>query len=406
MSLQIAREERARIAAQMQELSAKKDWDVATDGAAWDKAVNDLNAKDSQISRILAADKAAAEAAGTMTISERAEQRGRDTGNKGLSMYARWLKGGDAAMTAQDIMEIRNTMSTSTNSEGGFTVQTSVAQSVIDYMKAYGGMRSVAQVISTAEGNPIQFPTSDGTSETGEWIGQNTTATAADVVFGAVTVSVFKASSKYVTVPYELLQDSQVDVEAFVNQRLGTRLGRLMNTAFTVGTGTGQPNGIVTAASAGVTLGTGNTTSFTYDGIIDLIHSIDPAYRGGAECVFMMNDKSIQAIRKLKDGQSRPIFVPGYDATSGSGPYAQPDRLAGYRIVLNQDVAVPAANAKSILFGDFSKYLIRDVMNITMFRFTDSAFTIKGQVGFLGWARAGGNLLDGNAVKYLVNSAT
>lgn len=407
MSLQIAREERARIAAQMKELSEKKDWDAATDAAAWDKAVKDLNAKDEQISRILAADKAAAEAANSNAIADRSEQLGRDRGDKGLSQFARWLRQGDAALSAQEWQTIRNTMSTTTSSEGGYTVQTTVAQQVIDYMKAFGGMRSVSQVISMAMGNTLQFPTSDGTSETGEVIGQNTTATGADIVFGAVSVPVYKFSSKIVAVPFELLQDSQVDIEAFVNQRLATRLGRIMNTKFTVGSGTSEPNGVVTAASTGSTMATGNTTSYTYTGLLGLLHSVDPAYRMGNECVFMTSDTGVKALRSILDGQSRPIFVPGWDATTGNVPaYGAPDRLMGYRIVVNQDIAVPAANAKSILFGDFSKYLIRDVMETTMFRFTDSAYTKLGQVGFLAWARCGSNLLDTNAIKIGVNSAT
>jgi len=272
-------------------------------------------------------------------------------------------------------------------------------------MKAYGGMRDVATVVAMSQGNTLQFPLSDGTSETGEWIGQNTTATAADLVFGSVSVPVFKASSKIVAVPYELLQDSQIDVEAFVNKRLGTRLGRITNTGYTTGNGTTAPNGIITAASTGSTFATGNTLSYTYAGLLALIHSIDPAYRvpGAA---FMMNDKGVQAVRSVLDGQSRPIFTPGYESTQGGQPFSAPDRLMGYRLVTNQDIAVPAANAKSIAFGDFSQYLIRDVMDVTMFRFTDSAYTKLGQVGFLGWMRTGGNLLDVNAVKLGVNSAT
>jgi len=405
MSLQIMREERARIAAQMNELAGKSDWDAATDAAAWDKAVADLNAKDGQIARILAADKAMAEAVGVMNLADRAEQLGRDKGKPALTQYARWLAGGDAALSAAEWTSIRNTMSTSTNSEGGFTVQTTVAAQVVDYMKAYGGMRDVATVVAMSQGNTLQFPLSDGTSETGEWIGQNTTATAADLVFGSVSVPVFKASSKIVAVPYELLQDSQIDVEAFVNKRLGTRLGRITNTGYTTGNGTTAPNGIITAASTGSTFATGNTLSYTYAGLLALIHSIDPAYRvpGAA---FMMNDKGVQAVRSVLDGQSRPIFTPGYESTQGGQPFSAPDRLMGYRLVTNQDIAVPAANAKSIAFGDFSQYLIRDVMDVTMFRFTDSAYTKLGQVGFLGWMRTGGNLLDVNAVKLGVNSAT
>lgn len=404
MSIQALREQRGTIAAALKDLVAKPDWDAVTDQAIYDKAMADVDKIDAAIKRIQDSNAKIAEADLTASVDEAVEKNRRKGAD--VSQFARWLKGGDSAISAQEWMDIRNTMSTTTTTEGGYTVQTSVAANVIDYLKAYGGMRSVATVISTSMGNAMQFPTSDGTSETGEWIGQNTTATAADPVFGAVTVSVFKASSKIVAVPFELLQDSNVDIEAFVTKRLGERLGRINNTGYTTGNGTSAPNGAVTATSAGVTLGTGNTTSLTYTGIVDLIHSVDPAYRQGGTCVMMMNDATLKAARKVLDSSNRPIFVPGYDATSGGPANSAPDYLAGYRIVLNQDMAVPAANAKTILFGDFSKYLIRDVMDVTMFRFTDSAYTKLGQIGFLAWMRTGGNLLDTNAIKQLVQSAT
>lgn len=118
---------------------------------------------------------------------------------------------------------------------------------------------------------------------------------------------------------------------------------------------------------------------------------------------FMMNDSSLRGLRKLKDSQGRPIFLPGYDGLAG----AMPDSLLGYQITINQDMAAMAANAKSILFGDFQRYTIRDVMGLTLFRFEDSAYAKLGQVGFLAWMRSGGTLTDGGApVKYYQNSAT
>ena len=293
-------------------------------------------------------------------------------------------------------------MSTTTNSEGGFTVATEVATSVLEALKTYGGMRAVADVIQTAQGNPINFPTSDGTSEVGELIGENTTATSADVTFGVKTLTTYKYSSKIVTVPYELLQDSSVDVEALVRNRLTTRLGRITNTHFTTGTGSSQPNGIVTASAVGKTGATGQTTSVLYADLIDLQHSVDPAYRENAK--FMMNDATLRSLRKIVDGQSRPIFVPGYEV---GNPGGVPDTLLGSPLVVNQDVAVMAASAKSILFGDFSNYKIRDVMDVSLFRFTDSAYTKLGQVGFLAWMRSGGQFVDvGGSVKHYANSAT
>lgn len=408
MTLQLLREERARIATQMRDLAAKKDWDSATDKPAYDKAVDDLNALDTRIAATIKADEILAESTVIEAVADSGKRQERDTGRKSISQYARWLKGGDSAITAAEWADIRNTMSTTTTTEGGYTVQTSVSSEIIDYMKAFGGMRSVANVIATDQGNDILFPTTDGTSETGEWIGQNTTATAADLVFGAVTLKVFKASSKYVAVPIELLQDSQVDVEALVNKRLGQRLGRLTNAGYTTGNGTTAPNGIVTAASTGFTAAnsTSQVTAIVYNSLVELVHSVDQAYRGGGNCRFMMNDASVKVIRKIVDSSSRPLFTPGYDTQIPGVTGAQPDSLMGYPIVVNPDVAVMAANAKSIIFGDFSYYTIRDTMDITMFRFTDSAFTLKGQIGFLAWMRTGGQLLDTNAVKLFVNAAS
>ncbi len=324
-------------------------------------------------------------------------------GDAKAALFNKWLRNGDSALSAEDWRSVRATMSTTTGSQGGYSVQTDVAARLLNQLKDFGGMRAVSTVIQTDKGNDIQFPTSDGTSEVGELIGQNTTATASDPSFGTLTHSVYKYSSKIVAVPYELLQDSQIDVEAFVRDRLAERLGRITNTHFTTGTGSGQPNGIVTASAAGKTGATGQTTSVIFDDLVDLIHSIDPAYRALGRCRFMMNDGSLAKIRKLKDTGGRPIFMPGYDGLGG----AMADTVLGYPVTVNSDVAVMAANAKSILFGDFTYYTIRDVMDVRLFRFEDSAYAKLGQVGFLAWLRTGGNLVgNGVEVKHYANSAT
>jgi HK97 family phage major capsid protein len=295
-------------------------------------------------------------------------------------------------------------MSTTTPGEGGYTVVSDIAALLIDAQKAFGGMREVAEILKMSQGNPLSFPTSDGTSEVGELIPQNTTATSQDPTFGTVDLPVYKFSSKIIAVPFELLQDSVIDIEAFVRGRIGMRLGRVNNLYFTTGTGSAQPRGVIVGATVGVTAGNGTSqvTAIIYDSLIDLVHSVDPAYRAG-RCRFMMNDASVKNIRKIKDGQSRPIFNPGYELNVPGGA---PDTLLGYPITVNQDMAVMAASAKSIAFGDFSYYKIRDVMAAEIFRFTDSAYTKLGQVGFLAWMRAGGNLVDAGAVKTFVNAAS
>lgn len=362
--------------------------------------IEDLNAQKKRIEDALALDAQMAQDEAIAGAAARRAPAGE--GDRIAQLYTKWLRHGDGALTAQDWRDIRATMSTTTSGEGGYTVQTDVAQRIIDSLKFFGGMRAAAQVIRTAMGNDMSFPASDGTSEVGELIGQNTTATGLDPSFTAVSLVTYKYSSKIVAVPFELLQDSQVDIAAFIENRLAQRVGRITNAHFTTGTGSGQPRGVVTGATLGKTGASGQTTSVIADDLIDLVHSVDAAYRQAGRCVFMMHDSTLGKVRKIKDSQNRPIFLPGYDGMSG----AMRDTILGYPVVINNDVATMAANAKSILFGDFSNYLIRDVMDLRLFRFEDSAYAKLGQVGFLMWHRAGGNLLDSAAVKYYANSAT
>lgn len=339
------------------------------------------------------------------------------------AIFNKWVRLGEEAITADEWRTVRNTMSTTTGSEGGYTVPSEISSQLYDAMKAFGAMRYVSEVIRTQDGRPLSFPTSDGTAETGEWIAQNITATAADPTFGTASLNVFKASSKIVAIPYELLQDSTIDMEAFITNRLAQRLGRIGNTGFTVGTGTTQPDGIVPKATSGKVGTTGQTLTIIYDDIIDLIHAVDPAYRG-QKSSFMTSDSLLKVLRKLKDTAGRPLWTPSYDAgirfgannisagTAGHGGYIAQDvptvfdYLCGYPVFVNNDMAVPAANAKTLLFGDTTYYKIRDAMDVSLFRFTDSAYTKLGQVAFLAWARMGGNLVDTAAVKYYQHSAT
>ena len=341
-----------------------------------------------------------------------ANRKDADPKNAALAGLEIFLRKSFKDMNAEELQKVRNTMSTTTGSQGGFTVQSVVASQMIDLLKAYGYMRKVASQITTENGQPLSYPTSDGTSEVGEWIAQNTTATAADPTFGSVAVNVFKASSKIIAVPIELLQDSQIDITAMVMKRLTDRIGRVANVGYTTGGGTTDPGGLITAASVGKTGTTGQTLTIIYDDLVDMADSIDAAYLdvpittpqlAGAEPGWMVSQTMRRVVRKIKDTAGRPIWTPSYDEGMSS---ATPDRLLGYPVYINNDLAVPAANAKSLAFGNFQRYLIRDAMDVQIKRFDDSAFALKGQVGFCGWMRTGSNLLDTAAVKVYSNSAT
>lgn len=404
LNIQNLREQRHKLAAEMKQLLADNPGEKWAQNSAnqstYDEKLAKIDVLDAEIDRInKLADRVADEALGT-AIANNARRRGVDVPDTDPhKILDNWLRGGDRAITDQQWTAIRNTMSTTTNSEGGFTVPSEIASTFIDTLKAFGGMRSVSEIITTADGRALNYPTSDGTSEVGEIVAENVNAADLDPTFGTVALGVFKYSSRVVTVPIELIQDSTINIEAMVNARLGQRLGRITNTHYTVGTGTGQPRGIVTAATSGKVGTTGSTLTASYDDLVDLQHSVDPEYRAlGAS--WMMNDLTLRNVRKLKDSQNRPLWEPSLQVGA-------PSILLGAPVVINQDVAVMAANARSILFGAFNyAYKIRDALQVTLFRFTDSAFARKGQVGFLAWMRTGGNCVDTNAVKFYQNSAT
>ena len=407
-SIQAMRERRNALAKEARNLHEN------TPAASWDsKAQEAYDAKIDEISRVEASIKREEQ---TLALHNESVANDaileRTKGNKsaGASALRAFASGGLSSLSAEQLAEMRarqtpeiqNAMSTTTTTEGGYTVATEYMKRLEEVLKQYGGMREVATVIQTASGAQMNFPTADSTAEVGEIVGQNTAVASGDTTFGNTTLDVYKYSSKKIALPWELTQDSFLDIEGYILEVLARRIGRLQNTHFTVGTGTGQPYGLVAGSTVGKTGTTGQTLTVIYDDLVDLEHSLDPAYRRNAK--WMMHDSSVKVLRKVKDSQSRPIFVPGYET---GAPGGAPDTLLGRPIVVNQDVAVMAANAKSILIGDFSKYVIRDVMDLTLFRMTDSAFTLNGQVGFVGFQRSGGRLIDaGGAVRHYANSAT
>jgi HK97 family phage major capsid protein len=295
-------------------------------------------------------------------------------------------------------MEAR-ALSAITGATGGFTVPTGFYNSLIEAMKAYGGMRSSRHTnLRTAAGNTLPIPKVDDTSNVGMIVGESAAVgNATDPTFSQLNLGAYKYTSRTILIPIELLQDSAFDIEAYIRGAIATRIGRITNTHFTVGTGSSQPTGVVQNATSGKVGTTGQTTSITYDDLVDLIHSVDPAYRVSSSH-FMFNDSSLKALRKLKDGQGNPIWQPGL--VQGA-----PDKILGYDYVINQDVATMAASAKSVLFGDFSKFFIRDVMDLSIFRIGEK-YIENGQVGFVAFSRHDSTLVDTNAIKFYQNSAS
>lgn len=286
---------------------------------------------------------------------------------------------------------------------GGYFVPQGFRQTIIQKLKAYGQVRDAATIISTDTGNTLPWPTNDDTGNVGAILAENTAVTEQDVVLGQAQLGAYMYTSKLIRVSLQLLQDSAFDFETFLAGRFAERLGRATNAHFTTGTGTAQPQGIVTGATTGVTGAVGTTTTVTFNSLVSLIHSVDPAYRT-ANSKFMMNDASLAAIRIIRDdsggaGIGRPLWEPSIQP-------GVPDSLLGYPVVVNNDMATMAANARSILFGDFAAgYVIRDVLGIQSLRL-EERYADFLQVGFLAFLRTDGLVQDSSALKVYINSAT
>jgi HK97 family phage major capsid protein len=298
--------------------------------------------------------------------------------------------------------QIMNAQSTTPGSSGGYIIPQGFSGMLEKAMKWFGGIAGVVDEFETATGNPWPWPTVDDTSNRGRIIGQNVQLPETDVVFGQVTFNAYIGTSDLVLVPLALMEDAYFNMDALLADLLGERFGRLYNWKCTLGTGSAEPTGIMTAAIAAgniLQFATGQTTSITYANLVDLEHSVDPAYRYNASSYWMFSDAMLKTIKKLVDGNNRPLWQPGLSASFELG--AAPQLMGGYRptildhpYILNQDMAAPAANAYSILFGDMSRFKVRKVgEGFSLMRLVER-FADYLQVGFVGWGRFDSNLIS------------
>jgi HK97 family phage major capsid protein len=284
---------------------------------------------------------------------------------------------------------------------GHYTVPDEMMRELEVAMLAFGNMRSVATVIRTNTGADLPIPTLNDTSNTGALLGEGSEHTELDTEFSQLVLNAFKYTSKRVPVSVEYLQDNAINFVGRIGAILGERIGRITNQHFTTGDGSSTPRGIIAAATTS-SVTTTNATTITYDNLIDLKHSVDPAYRPGAQ--FMFDDTTLKILKKVKIAQfsgdtgGQPLWRPGLAA-------GVPDTIDGDGYVLNQDVA-SGSGAKAIAYGRLSKYIIREVRDITLVRL-DERYAELGVVAFLAFSRHDGDLLDAgtNPVKYLTMGA-
>jgi len=323
------------------------------------------------------------------------DKTGEDLDNKEYArLFDKWARTGKDSLDASERAILR-AQSIGTDSAGGYTVPDIISNQIITSMKQFGGMREHATVLNTSKGEAIEYPTVNDTTNVGALLAENAAVNNQDIAFGVKTLNAYKYESKQILVSRELLNDSYFDLDSYIREALATRLGRITNTHYTTGDGSSKPNGVATAASAGKTAAA--TSAITFDEIYDLMDSVDPAYEMNAR--FSFNKSTLTAIRKLKDGDSQYLWNPG-DPVSGAAA-----TIAGKPYFVNQDLASIGSGAKPILYGDFSKYVIRDVRGIELFRL-DELYMANYQTGFIGFLRTDGELMDTAAVKYLRNVTT
>ncbi|KQR27213.1 phage capsid protein [Rhizobium sp. Leaf155] len=284
---------------------------------------------------------------------------------------------------------------------GGYTVPDGFSGEIDRAMAAWGPMwdANIVREMETASGNRIDWPTIDDTEKDTEAQAENQPVTddgSGDVAFGEKQLDAYVYDTKVVRIPMQLLQDSAFDMEALLNDLFGERLGRSANKLLTVGTGNSQPMGIVTASGNGKTAA--SATAITSDELIDLQHSVDPAYRASPKCRWQFNDTTLATIRKLKDGQGNYLWQMG-DVRAG-----EPDMILGKPFSVNQAMAKIAAGAKPIIFGDHSRYVVRKVKGFTVLTLRER-YAERFQIGMIGFKRFDGELLNNKAVKHLALAA-
>ncbi|MDE3825181.1 phage major capsid protein [Sinorhizobium meliloti] len=315
--------------------------------------------------------------------------------------FRSYLRHGLEDMPAEERKIVREmrAQAVGTDSKGGYLVPEGFMAELVKSLKAWGPMLDpgITRVLTTTAGNSIPWPTMDDTSNEGALIGENTQVTESEVAFGTKTLEAYKYTSGVVLVSAELLQDSAIDVEGTVRSAMAERIGRIGNRHLTVGTGSSQPNGIVTAATA--VTGVAAAAAITFDNLIDLFHAVDPAYRDDPSARWMFSDGTLKALRKIKDVEDRYVWQPadvrtGAPATILEKPYS-----------INQAVAAIGASNKSVVFGAFNRYVVRMVREFAIRRLVER-YADYDQTGFIGFTRLDGELLDAAAVKTLQHAAS
>ena len=289
--------------------------------------------------------------------------------------------------------EILNALQEGTDSEGGYLVPDEFERTLVQKLTAANVLRPLCHVIQTSYGDrKIPVVASKGTAD---WVDEEGTYPLSDDSFSQVVLGAYKLATM-IKVSEELLSDSVFDIEGYVSEQFGKRIGDKEEDAFLTGNGVSKPIGILhTTGGAEVGVTTAGVAAITGDELIDLVYSLRAPYRKSA--VFVLNDTTVKLLRKLKDGDGQYLWRPGITENA-------PDTILGHRIVTSEFMPGVSAGNKSIAFGDFSYYWIADRQGRT-FKRLNELYATTGQVGFLASQRLDGKLILPEAIKVLQQKA-
>lgn len=290
--------------------------------------------------------------------------------------------------------EIRNALEEGEDSEGGYLVPDTYEHTLLQSMDDYNIVRQVAHKFRTNSGShKIPIVASKGEAS---WVDEEGAIPESDDSFGQISIGAYKIGT-LIKVSEELLNDSVFNLESYFTQEFGRRIGAKEEQAFLVGDGTGKPMGIFDATNGGQTgLTTAATSAVSADELIDMFYSLKSAYRTRA--VWMMNETTVKAIRKLKDATGNYLWTPGLKE-------GENDMLLGKRLLTSVYIPELAAGNRTIAFGDFNNYWIGDRQGIS-FKRLNELYAVTGQVGFLATQRVDGRLVMPEAVKILKQKAS
>lgn len=318
-----------------------------------------------------------------------------------------WLRGGTAELDPEQRAIMRRgwrqartpdetrAMGTTTGAAGGYAVPTNLGVGVIQTLKDFTPLTPYCDFQETDDGSDWDFVTNDDTANTGIEVGESADVGAAtDPALGLVTIRSYLYTSKVLKVPFTLLQDASFDIETWIAERLGERLGRIFALRQASGDGVNKIQGITVGGAVGKTFA--SATAITYNEMMDLEHSVDPAYRKAGRARYIFGDPSLLAVRKLADSQNRPLWVPWL----GQGiAGAVPSTINGWDYVIANDMPTMATTNRSFAFGDFKAgYRYRQVRGMRLQRL-EERYAEFGQVGFLLFARADARVIDTGAFK-------